>query len=50
MEAVGNKIRNDEGAYKRLEAYVSSHSEAHFSHGICPYCLEKAYQENGLEE
>lgn len=33
-----HKIRNDEGAWDRLEAYISKHSEAQFSHGICPSC------------
>jgi PAS domain S-box-containing protein len=35
------KIRDDEGYWNQLEKYVSDHSEAQFSHGICPACLEK---------
>lgn len=39
------KIRNDEGFWFQLEEYISSHSDAEFSHGICPDCLEKLYPE-----
>ncbi len=38
-------IRRDEGSWERLEAYISKHSEAEFSHGICPACREKYYKE-----
>ena len=37
------KIRDDEGYWKQIESYISAHSEAEFSHGICPDCLEKLY-------
>ena len=33
-------VRNDEGAWEKMEAYISAHSDAKFSHGICPKCLE----------
>ena len=36
------KIRNDEGYWLQLEAYIHQHSEAHFSHGICPDCYKQA--------
>ncbi len=39
------KIRNDEGYWQQLEKYISEHSEAQFSHGICPTCAEKYYSE-----
>jgi len=32
------KIRDSEGFWNRLEVYVSQHSDAEFSHGICPDC------------
>jgi phosphoserine phosphatase RsbU/P len=32
------KIRDSEGFWNRLEVYVSEHSDAEFSHGICPDC------------
>jgi CheY-like chemotaxis protein len=34
------KIRDDRGAWSQLEEYISAHSEARFSHGICPLCFE----------
>jgi PAS domain S-box-containing protein len=37
------KIRDDDGYWQRIEQYISEHSEAHFSHGICPECMEKLY-------
>jgi len=39
------KIRNDEGYWKQIEGYISEHSEARFSHGICPECAKKIYTE-----
>ena len=36
-------IRNDRGAWQQLEEYISAHSEAEFSHGICPECTELLY-------
>lgn len=35
------KIRDDKGYWKGVEAYISEHSKAEFSHGICPECMEK---------
>ena len=34
-------IRDEEGLWNQLEVYIHSHSEAEFSHGICPDCYEK---------
>lgn len=34
------KVRTDHGAWKKLETYILQHSEAQFSHGICPSCLK----------
>lgn len=39
------KIRDDKGYWKQIELYISDHSEAEFSHGICPECAEKMYPE-----
>jgi len=39
------KIRNDEGDWEQLERYISDHSSATFSHGICPHCAEDLYPE-----
>ena len=35
------KIRDDQQSWNQLEEYISNHSEAKFSHGICPDCFEK---------
>lgn len=37
------KIRDDKGNWHQLEVYIRDHSEARFSHGICPVCAEKLY-------
>lgn len=39
------KIRNDKGFWDQVEVYVSHHTEADFSHGVCPSCFEKHYPE-----
>lgn len=38
-------IRDDKGYWKNLEAYIQEHTDAAFSHGICPKCAKKAYPE-----
>lgn len=35
------KIRDDQNSWNQLEQYISTHSEAKFSHGICPQCFEE---------
>jgi hypothetical protein len=37
------KIRDDEGYWNQIETYIARHSEAEFSHGICPECAKKLY-------
>jgi hypothetical protein len=37
------KIRDDNGSWNHVEIYVQNRSEANFSHGICPDCLQKHY-------
>jgi GAF domain-containing protein len=39
------KIRNDKGYWEQMEIYIRDHSEAEFSHGICPECMKKLYPE-----
>ncbi len=34
------KIRDDQNYWERVDAYVTKHSEAQFSHSICPQCYE----------
>lgn len=37
------KIRNDEGFWQQVEVYIENHSEAIFTHGICPDCRDELY-------
>ena len=39
------KIRDAEGNWSEIEAYISKHSEAQFSHGLCPECGKLHYGE-----
>jgi DNA-binding NtrC family response regulator len=39
------KIREDTGYWRQIEEYISRHSEAEFTHGICPECAKKLYPE-----
>jgi len=39
------KIRDDKGYWNQIESYIRDHSEAEFSHGICPDCAVKLYPE-----
>ena len=37
------KIRDDQGSWNQIEEYIQKHSDAEFSHGICPECSDKLY-------
>jgi DNA-binding response OmpR family regulator len=39
------RIRNDQNYWERVEVYVTEHTDARFTHGICPTCLEVAKAE-----
>ena len=39
------KIRDEKGSWKQMESYISEHSQAQFSHGLCPDCAMKAEEE-----
>ena len=43
--AACKKIRDEEGGWHPIEDYIASHSEADFSHGVCPTCAQKLYPE-----
>lgn len=43
--AACKKIRDDEGYWKQIELYISEHSGAEFTHGICPECARRLYPE-----
>jgi len=44
------KIRDNQDDWHGLEKYISEHSEAQFSHGICPACFEREMKEIKREE
>ena len=37
------KVRDDKGYWNKIESYVRKHSDAEFSHGLCPECSDKIY-------
>ena len=37
------KIRNDDGYWEQIETYISEHSDAEFTHGMCHDCMEETY-------
>jgi DNA-binding NarL/FixJ family response regulator len=39
------KIRDDKGYWTQMEMYISEHTEAEFSHGLCPDCADRTYAE-----
>ncbi len=43
MCAKCKKIRDDKGYWQRVETYIEAHTQAEFSHGLCPGCLESTY-------
>lgn len=43
------KIRNDDKVWVQMESYISQHSEAKFSHGVCEECAKKLYPSYNLE-
>lgn len=42
------EIRDDKGYWNQLEKYITDHSEAQFSHGICDKCVKKYYPDLDL--
>ena len=44
------KIRDDAGYWNQIEAYIRDHSEAEFSHGICPDCARELYPDLSLTD
>lgn len=40
-----HQIRDDKGSWNKLEKFITEHSEAQFSHGICEKCLKENYPE-----
>lgn len=48
--SICKKIRDDEGYWKGLEIYIQEHSDAQFSHGLCPKCLAIHYPDIIIED
>lgn len=46
--SVCKSVRDDDGYWQQIERYIDEHSEAVFSHGLCPHCAVELYPE--LEE
>lgn len=44
------KIRDDTGYWNTLERYISEHSDAEFTHGLCPECVRRLYPNINLSE
>ena len=44
------KIRDDQGYYQQIEHYITEHSEAEFTHGICPDCAKELYPDIHLSD
>jgi two-component system, response regulator PdtaR len=44
------KIRDEEGGWQHIEDYITTHSEADFSHSICPQCARRLYPEFNLND
>ncbi len=44
------KIRDDQGYWNQVESYIRKHTDAEFSHGICPDCAKSLYPEYDLSE
>ena len=43
--AACKKIHDDEGNWHQMESYISQHSQAKFTHGMCPACGKQYYGE-----
>lgn len=50
MCASCKKIRDDQGYWNSVEKFIGAHTDAVFSHGICPDCQQKLYPELDLDE
>lgn len=44
--SVCKNIRDDRGYWNQIELYVQKHSQAEFSHGLCPGCFTKLYPDD----
>jgi hypothetical protein len=44
--AACKRVRNDKGYWEQVEHYIHEHSDARFSHGMCPECIKKLYHKD----
>jgi DNA-binding NtrC family response regulator len=44
-----NKIRDDHGYWSQVEGYIQEHTDAKFTHGLCPDCIRKYFPEMEVE-
>lgn len=44
------KIRDDQGFWNQVEAYIAQHTDAHFSHSLCPDCFRSLYPDMADQE
>ena len=44
------KVRDDDGYWQQIESYISEHSDARITHGICPECMIKLYGKDFAQE
>jgi len=44
------KIRDDKGYWNQIESYIRDHSEAEFSHSMCPECVKKLYPDLDIHD
>jgi len=44
------KIKDDQGLWQHVETYVRRHSNAEFSHGFCPDCMNELYPDYSVED
>lgn len=42
-------IRDDSGYWNEIDGYISRHTNASLSHGLCPHCAIKVFEESGIE-
>ncbi len=43
------KIRDDRGIWNKIETYISQHSDASFTHGLCPDCAVQTLKQGGIK-
>ena len=43
------RIRDDQGYWNKIELYLTAHTEAEFSHGVCPECFVRLYPDDKLD-